>query len=118
MQAERQQVATAGWGANLLACQDSFGRWGGGLYNPKWTSTTYTMLLLRRLGLELAHPPARPACHRLLDEGFYADGRINYFRSLKHGETCVTGMVLSILAYFNHQDEVDEASSADDNFHY
>jgi hypothetical protein len=41
----------------------------------------------------------------LLDEGFYADGGINYFRSLKHSETCVTGMVLSILTYFNKQDE-------------
>jgi hypothetical protein len=102
--ADRCQVTTEGWGAGLLARQEPSGLWGGGLYGPKWTSTTYTMLLLRRLGLEPDHPQARLACHLLLDKGFYADGGINYFRSLRHSETCVTGMVLSILAYFNYQD--------------
>lgn len=105
VEAERRQVATTGWGAKLLSYQDPSGLWAGGLYSPKWTSTTYTMLLLRRLGLEPDHPQAERACRLLLDKGFYADGGINYFRSFKHSETCVTGMVLSILAYFNYQDE-------------
>ena len=54
---ERSKVAHDGWGARLLARQDAEGTWAGGLssdgglYSPKWTSTTYTMLLLRDLGL-------------------------------------------------------------------
>ena len=105
MLTERQQVATTGWGAKLLSYPDPSGLWGDGLYSPKWISTTYTMLLLRRLGLGSGNPQAQKACWILLDKGFYADGGINYFSSLKYSETCVTGMVLSILAYFDFQDE-------------
>lgn len=102
--AERQRIATEGWGASLLALQEPSGRWGGGLYSPKWTSTTYTMLLLRRMGLDPAKPQARRGCQLLLDKGFFPDGGINYAVSLKHSETCITGMVLSILAWFDFQD--------------
>ncbi len=47
--AARAQVAVEGWGADLLARQDADGRWAAALYSPKWTSTTYTLLLLRFL---------------------------------------------------------------------
>ena len=40
----------------------------------------------------------------MLDNGFYEDGGINFWKSFKHSETCVTGIVLSILAYFNIPD--------------
>jgi hypothetical protein len=56
---ERQQICQKGWGRRLLARQDRSGMWGGGLYSPKWVSTTYTMLLLRRLGLSPTHPQAQ-----------------------------------------------------------
>lgn len=105
VQAERQQVALQGWGARLLSYQEPSGLWAGGLYTPKWTSTTYTMLLLRQLGMPPDHPQALKACHLLLDKGFYRDGGINYFASIQHSETCVTGLVLSILAYFAFEDE-------------
>ena len=45
--AERARVATGGWGKRLLDHQDPSGTWAGGLYGPKWTSTTYTLRLLR-----------------------------------------------------------------------
>lgn len=105
IQAERAQVATQGWGARLLSYQDSSGLWGGGLYTPKWLSTTYTMLLLRQLGLEPGHAQAQKACALLLNHGLYRDGGINFFPSYNHSEVCVTGMVLSILAYFEYPDD-------------
>jgi hypothetical protein len=105
IQREQERIPLEGWGARLLALQDQSGKWANGIYSPKWTSTTYTMLLLRRIGVPPKHPPAMKACERLLDSGFYHDGGINYFGSLKHSETCVTGMILSILAYFHHPDE-------------
>jgi len=39
---EQRKVGTEGWGSRLLALQDADGRWAGGVYTPKWTSTTYT----------------------------------------------------------------------------
>ncbi|HSF86746.1 MAG TPA: hypothetical protein VLG28_13970 [Acidimicrobiia bacterium] len=44
----QRRIAVEGWGKKLLDCQDPSGTWGGGLYTPKWTSTTYTLLQLRR----------------------------------------------------------------------
>jgi hypothetical protein len=106
---ERRKIAREGWGARLLAKQDANGKWAhgqttdSGLYSPKWISTTYTMLSLRDFGL----PPSsrtRKACRVLLDEGLQRDGGINY-GIFKLSETCVTGMILSILAHFEHDDD-------------
>ena len=52
---------------DLLSRQDSSGRWAGQLYDHKWISTTYTMQLLRRMGLDPEHPQAQDACQQLLD---------------------------------------------------
>jgi hypothetical protein len=114
---ERLKVAREGWGARLLARQDPEGTWarrrktraGGlssdsGLYSPKWISTTYTMLLLRDFGLPAANPQAKTACTLLLDHGLQRDGGINYGWGGR-GETCITGMVLSILSHFEYDDD-------------
>ena len=106
---ERQRVAREGWGARLLAIQDPEGTWAGrlssdgGLYSPKWISTTYTMLLLRDFGLPAANRQAQRACTLLLDEGLQRDGGINY--GWTPSETCITGMVLSILCVFAYDDD-------------
>jgi hypothetical protein len=109
---ERRRVARDGWGARLLARQGPEGAWAGGqssddgLYHPKWISTTYTMLLLRDLGLPVSNPQARRACTLLLERGLQRDGGINYGAwGTGRSETCITGMVLSILSYFAHDDD-------------
>ena len=107
---ERRKVAREGWGSRLLARQDPQGTWAGGLssdgglYSPKWISTTYTMLLLRDFGLPSTNRQARKACPLLLDQGLQRDGGINYgWRG--RSETCITEMVLSILSSFEHVDD-------------
>jgi hypothetical protein len=100
----REQIAHHGWGKSLLALQSPDGLWGGGLYSPKWTSTTYSLLLLRRMGLPAPHPQANTACGLLLDKGCYHDGGINFSATIQHSETCITGMVLSIVSYFQYRD--------------
>lgn len=98
--AEQERVATEGWGVQFLERQDPEGTWGGGLYSPKWISTTYTLLALRWLGLPAGNPQAQRGCRLLLEHGFLSDGGINYSPNAKHSETCITGIVLSILAHF------------------
>src|SRR5690242_6429950 len=107
---ERKKIARDGWGARLLAHQDAKGTWAGGkssdggLYHPKWISTTYTMLLLRDFGLPATNRQARNACPLLLEQGIQRDGGINYgWRG--RSETCISGMVLSILCSFGHEDQ-------------
>ncbi len=102
---EQQKVAKTGWGGRLLKLQERDGQWGGGIYTPKWTSTTYTMVLLRQLGLPPKHPQALKACALLFDRGFYRDGGFNCWRSYDYSETCVTGMLLAVAAYFQFADD-------------
>jgi hypothetical protein len=101
---EQEKVAITGWGKEYLAYQDENGMWGGGIYGPKWISTTYTMLTLRRIGLPAENQQAQSGCRQLLERGRYTDGGINFFASQNLSEACVTGMVLSILACFRHPD--------------
>ena len=110
---ERRKVTREGWGARLLAKQDRDGRWSGrkssdgGLYSPKWTSTTYTMLTLRDFGLPQANRQAQKACGLLLEQGLQRDGGVSYGTWAKwthSGETCISGMLLSILSYFEYDD--------------
>ena len=104
VEGERRKIAREGWGALLLDRQDPEGTWGGGLYNPKWTSTTYTMLLLRDFGLPPSNEQAQRACSLLLDNGLRPDGGVNFGRA-DRSETCITGMVLSIVSYCQYDDE-------------
>ncbi len=102
---ERKRISSKGWGKEMLSYQDSNGLWSGSVYVHKWVSTTYTMLLLRRFGLPPDNKQVIKSCEILLDKGLYHDGGINYFATLNHSETCVTGMILSILTYFKYLDE-------------
>lgn len=96
--AERALVATEGWGARLLGLQADDGQWGGGAYSPKWTSTTYTLLLLRHMGVD---PRAEETLRaiELVRSRVTLGRRPTPFFSYR-GETCITGMVLALSAYF------------------
>ena len=96
--AERSRVAKEGWGARLLALQAADGQWGGGSYTPKWTSTTYTLLLLRHLGIDPADPKVQAATRRVRDQVVMGASNRPYF--LYSNELCVTSMVLALGSYF------------------
>ena len=102
---DRQRVASEGWGAQILARQDPDGNWGGGVYSPKWISTTYTLLLLKQMGLPPENLQARGGCAHFWRGGLCRDGSINLFRNDKHSDTCVNGMLLALLCYFRIPDE-------------
>ena len=95
-QAERQRTLTTGWGAQFLARQETNGQWGGGIYSPKWISTTYTLLTLCDIGLpgdcEAARRGAALAVGSLLgpacDDAFH--------QKLAGLDRCIVGMMLRI----------------------
>lgn len=110
VEAERALVATTGWGRDLLDRQDADSTWAGGLYGPKWTSTTYTLLLLRRCGLAPGHEAARRGVQRLWDGARYFDGGLTAAVTIDLPEACITSMYLALARYFGFEDpRVDEA---------
>ena len=102
--AERAGVATEGWGAQLLELQDVDGRWADSLYSPKWTSTTYTLLLLERLGLPRGDPRAIAGCRQLWDSARWYGGGLTLAKTIREPETCITGMLVLLAASFGDDD--------------
>ena len=107
---DRRAVATCGWGKQLLDLQDATGTWGGGLYSPKWTSTTYTLLVLYRCGLEPGAPGALQAVELLWDGAVYCDGGLTSAKTVVAPEACVTSMYITLARYFGFQDERVDAA--------
>ena len=103
--AERQLVATQGWGARLLALQGPDGRWAGALYSPKWTSTTYTLLLLHWLGLPPRHQQALAGCRQLWNGARFYDGGLTIAKSIRQPETCITSMLILLASSFGLDDD-------------
>ena len=104
-QAEQARTLHEGWGARLLAEQEADGRWGGGLYSPKWTSTTFTLLMLRAYGIPRQTPAAQRGAALVLD-GMLGERCDDAFRTkLAQLDRCIVGMVLSLAVYF----EIDDA---------
>jgi hypothetical protein len=105
--AERDRVATQGWGARLLALQGADGQWDGGTYWPQhdddpdgqpWTATTYSLLLLRDFGLNPATAQARGAVRLVRENSRWEEGNQPFFQG--EVEPCINGMTAALGAYF------------------
>lgn len=101
---ERERVSSEGWGKKLLSFQDEDGKWSGQLYNGKWISTTYSLLILMNLGI-VPNSKTKSACHQLFHGGLYNDEEIRFSSKQKLRDNGVTGMTLGILSYFEYNDE-------------
>jgi hypothetical protein len=101
----QNNIAESGWGHKLLSKQSDNWIWGNGLYSPKWISSTYTLLLLKRLNLSQDNAKALKGAQVLLEEGLNNDGGINFSKTINSSETYITGIVLSICSYFNLNDK-------------
>jgi hypothetical protein len=112
VQRERSRVAEEGWGRRLLAAQDPDGRWAAALYSPKWTSTTYTLLLLRLLGLPRGNQQALEGCRRLWGAAHFYGGGLTLAKSVRRPETCITSMLVLLATSFGHRDERLDATVA------
>ena len=108
--AERTRVATEGWGTALLALQGSDGQWDGGTYRPgwvddskpffdAWTATTFSLQLLRELGIAPEDPAVRRAVALVRDNARWQATDTPFFEG--ESEPCINGMALAIGAYFD-----------------
>jgi hypothetical protein len=105
VQTERSRVAVEGWGARLLEQQAPDGQWGGGIYNPKWISTLFTLWQLRELGVDPANEKVQAAISRVRNHVTW--GKEFDDAPFFEGETepCINGRVLAIGAYFGQASE-------------
>lgn len=96
----RARIANEGWGARLLTARHANGVWGQRFYQPKWTSSHYSLLDLRTLEIDPGHPLVRASIAKILAEERKPDGGIGPARSVPTSDVCVNGMFLNYSAYF------------------
>jgi len=94
------RIEKEGWGAQFLSKQQENGHWGRGFYQPKWTSTHYTLLDLKNIGLAQDNIFARKSVRMIFEQAIGQDGSVNYSKTLKDSDVCINGMVVNFAAYF------------------
>src|SRR5947209_14883917 len=119
--AERARVATEGWGARLLALQRQDGHWDKttparltsaeaiswweslpperqGTLFPEWTSTAWSLMLLRTYGLDPAGAQAQQAVRRVREHVAWEHDGEPFFAG--EVEPCINGKVVALGTYF------------------
>jgi hypothetical protein len=109
---ERARVATAGWGARLLALQGEDGQWAGGACFPAgslnwrkenqgqpWTATLPTLELLCAFGVDPSSDPMRRAVPLIADHCRWEHAGQPFFSG--EVEPCINGRTVTLGTYFN-----------------
>lgn len=101
----QKQIESEGWGLKFLSCRRLDGYWGGGFYLPKWTSTHYTLLDLKKLCISPDSRVIKATLRLVFEKEKGPDGGICAIRSRKKSDVCVNGMVMNYASYFKVEEE-------------
>jgi hypothetical protein len=96
----QERIPTEGFGSEFLSRQNENGHWGLHYYQPKWTSTHYTLLDLKNLCVPETLKPCKDMVARMFDECMSEDGGMNLAKYEHPSDVCVDGMVLNYASYF------------------
>ncbi len=101
----QKRIETEGWGANFLARRSPNSYWGLGFYQPKWTSTHYTLLDLKNLQFPRNNSDISNTIIRIIDKEKNSDGGINPSGSVSKSDVCINGMFLNYASYFGAKEK-------------
>ena len=101
----QRRIATEGVGGALLAARGTNGHWGRGFYQPKWTSSHYTLLHLKEIGLSPTNPAARATVELILATEKGRDGGVGPSAPQTPSDACVNGMALGYASWFGAPEE-------------
>jgi hypothetical protein len=101
----RQRIAAEGWGSDFLSRRMENGHWGLRFYQPKWTSTHYTLLDLKNLYIAPDNPETRETLDLIFKNEKGQDGGINPSVTINVSDVCLSGMVLNYASYFRVKEE-------------
>lgn len=96
----QSRIHEEGWAKQLMDFRQKNGHWGLGFYQPKWTSTHYTLLELKNMAIHPDNEPIRETLELIFRHEKEKDGGINPAGSVKRSDVCINGMVLNYAGYF------------------
>lgn len=101
----RKKIESEGWGLEFLKCRNKNGHWGRGFYQPKWTSTHYTLLDLKNLNISPENKTIKESLDIIFKNEKGSDGGINPIGTIKVSDVCINGMVLNYACYFKVKED-------------
>jgi len=96
----RQRIEKEGWGARFLSRRSENGHWGQGFYQPKWTSTHYTLLDLKYLAISPDNQEIKQTLNLILNDNRGRDGGIVHRSQAVRSDVCLNGMFMNYACYF------------------
>jgi hypothetical protein len=96
----QERIEHEGWGREFLNRRNEDGHWGQRFYQPKWTSTHYTLLDLKNLSISPDCLPVQETIAKVLKETKADDGGILPVGEMRNSDMCINGMVLNYASYF------------------
>ncbi len=99
------RIANEGWGAAFLAERHTQGHWGRGFYQPKWTSSHYSLLDLKTLQIQPDSKDIKRSIEIILETRKAADGGVNPAKTIEVSDVCVNGMFLNYACYFGADED-------------
>lgn len=97
----QDRIAIEGWGKQFLSKRKIDGNWGIKFYQPKWTSTHYTLYDLRNLCIAPNNPLIQESIEIILENEKASDGGILAIGRNQLSDLCINGMFLNYASYFN-----------------
>jgi len=102
----RKKIEKEGWGSQFLSCRLRNGHWGKSFYQPKWTSSHYTLLDLKNLAISPSNKTIKETLNLVFKNQKGPDGGILPIGLDKKSDVCVNGMVLNYSSYFQVKEEL------------
>ena len=96
----QERIASEGWGKRFLSKRKPEGHWGQKFYQPKWTSSHYTLLDLRNLFIDPENQLIKDSIEIILENEKGQDGGIRPIGSIQASDVCINGMFLNYASYF------------------
>ncbi len=96
----KSRIEFEGWGKQFLLLRNEDGHWGKSFYQPKWTSTHYTLLDLKNLEISNQCKSIKETIQIILTQNKVEDGGIHPIGSTKNSDLCINGMALNYCSYF------------------
>ena len=104
----QNRIEKEGWGKRFLTLRNNNGHWGRGFYQPKWTSTHYTILDLMNLGISKKCKSIIDTLEIVLRTRKSDDGGINPAATIANSDVCINGMALNYFSYFGmHEKDLE-----------
>ena len=100
----KSRIGKEGFAKRLLELQKDDGHWGYGFYQPKWTSSHYTLLELRYLELNKTDSITK-ILNKIVSECINFDGGITPSKTKFGSDVCINGMFLNYACYFGIEEK-------------